>query len=133
MFAAPILQLKSLSFIRYNEANRTQFPKKLTEFIHGNAVADVVQSHDNYFFLGVFSASGVLLSHSSSNMPFLVSGVFLGSALWWMGLTGSTALFRNNIMSGRSKQLLFNKLSGLVMLSFGIVALIQSLNLQEFL
>ncbi|MEK3771943.1 LysE family translocator [Paenibacillus sp. FSL R5-0887] len=85
------------------------------------------------FFLGIFSASGVLLSHSSSNMPFLVSGVFLGSALWWMGLTGSTALFRTNIMLGRSKQLMFNKLSGLVMLSFGIVSLIQSLNLQEFL
>ncbi|WP_339189208.1 hypothetical protein MKY54_01640 [Paenibacillus sp. FSL P2-0121] len=79
------------------------------------------------------SASGVLLSHSSSNMSFLVSGVFLGSALWWMGLTGSTALFRINIMSGRSKQLMFNKLSGLVMLSFGVVSLIQSLNLQEFL
>ncbi|OMD44169.1 LysE family translocator [Paenibacillus odorifer] len=84
------------------------------------------------FFLGVFSASGVLLSHSSSNMPFLVGGVFLGSTLWWIFLTGSTALFRNNMTFGSSKQHLFNKLSGLVMLSFGVIALIQSLDLRRF-
>jgi threonine/homoserine/homoserine lactone efflux protein len=85
------------------------------------------------FFLGVFSASGIHLSHSGSDMPFLIGGVFLGSTLWWICLIGSTALFRTKMTVRHSKQTLFNKLSGLVMLSFGIIALIQSLSLQKFL
>lgn len=79
------------------------------------------------FFLGVFSASGVLLSYSSSNLPFLVGGVFLGSVLWWTFLTGSTAIFRNKMPLGSSKLHFINKLSGLVMLSFGVIALITAL------
>ncbi|MFC3747205.1 LysE family translocator [Paenibacillus sp. GCM10012306] len=79
------------------------------------------------FFLGVFSASGVQLSRSSSDMPLLIGGVFLGSVLWWVFLLGSTALFRIPMTTKRSKQNWFNKLSGLVMLSFGVIALIQSL------
>ncbi|WP_353615575.1 LysE family translocator [Bacillus sp. FJAT-27264] len=85
------------------------------------------------FFLGVFSASGIHLSHSSSDMPFLIVGVFLGSTLWWICLIGSTALFRTKMTAGYTKQILFNRLSGLVMLSFGMIALIQSLGLQKFL
>lgn len=85
------------------------------------------------FFLGVLGASGILLSHTSSDIPFLVVGVFLGSTLWWICLTGTASLFRINMTVERSKLSLFNKLSGLVMLYFGVVALIQSLGLPNFL
>ncbi|MDQ0492822.1 LysE family translocator [Paenibacillus brasilensis] len=81
------------------------------------------------FFLGVFGASGILLSHTSSDIPFLIVGVFLGSALWWVCLTGTASLFRINMTVERSKLSLFNKLSGMVMLYFGLIALIQSLGL----
>lgn len=81
------------------------------------------------FFLGVFGASGVLLSHTSTGMPLLVGGIFLGSALWWVFLTWITALFKINLTEGRFRLALFNKLAGLVMLCFGVIALVESLRL----
>lgn len=81
------------------------------------------------FFLGVFGASGILLSHTSTGMPLLVGGIFLGSALWWVFLTWITALFKINLTEGRFRLTLFNKLAGLVMLCFGVIALVESLGL----
>lgn len=79
------------------------------------------------FFLGVFSASGVLMSHSGSEIPLLVGGVFIGSAGWWIGLTGATALVKMNMSANWVQRLsLFNKISGLVMLAYGLIALYRS-------
>ncbi|WP_151733605.1 LysE family translocator ['Paenibacillus yunnanensis' Narsing Rao et al. 2020] len=78
------------------------------------------------FFLGVFGASGILLSHTGNNIPFLVGGVFLGSAAWWILLAGAAALFRSKLLQGRYRLIIFNKLSGVVLLTFGVVALVKS-------
>ncbi|WP_238652430.1 LysE family translocator [Paenibacillus piscarius] len=78
------------------------------------------------FFLGVFSASGILVSHTLTNMLSLVAGVFLGSALWWVFLAGAAALLRNHLLGGRMRLSIFNKVSGGIMCAFGVVTLVKS-------
>lgn len=78
------------------------------------------------FFLGVFSASGILVSHTFPNMLSLVAGVFLGSALWWVFLSGAAALLRNHLLEGPMKLSIFNKVSGGIMCAFGVVTLVKS-------
>ncbi|WP_340021694.1 LysE family translocator [Paenibacillus sp. FSL K6-1096] len=78
------------------------------------------------FFLGVFSASGILVSHTLTNMLSLVAGVFLGSALWWVFLSGAAVLFRNHLLEGSLKLSIFNKVSGGIMCAFGVVTLVKS-------
>ncbi|MEO3946706.1 LysE family translocator [Gorillibacterium sp. CAU 1737] len=78
-------------------------------------------------FLGVFSASGVLKEQAGSSIPFLVGGVFLGSLSWWVCLTGATAIFRLRLAAVPSRLKLVNQVSGLVILCFGMLALVQAL------
>ncbi|MFD2875547.1 hypothetical protein ACFTAO_05485 [Paenibacillus rhizoplanae] len=59
-------------------------------------------------------------------MVFLVTGVFLGSALWWVLLSGAAALLRNKVLEGPFKLSLFNKMSGGVLFVFGVVTLVKS-------
>jgi intracellular septation protein A len=54
----------------------------------------------------------------------MVIGVFAGSAAWWLLLSGATGLFRSKISEG--KLALVNKISGVVILVFGVVALISA-------
>ncbi|MEO1401011.1 MAG: LysE family transporter [Cyanobacteria bacterium J06635_1] len=51
----------------------------------------------------------------------LVSGVFLGSALWWVFLSGGVSMFRRWLTPERLRWL--NRFFGLLILGFGIVAL----------
>lgn len=51
----------------------------------------------------------------------LVSGVFLGSALWWIFLSGGVSMFRRWLTPERLRWL--NRFFGLLILGFGIVAL----------
>ncbi|NUU62255.1 LysE family translocator [Paenibacillus agri] len=124
------LGMKSLlSTPRMRSSTESYSPKNLLNTYIVTLLLTLSNPMTIVFFLGVFSASGVQLSHNNSDMPFLIGGVFLGSVIWWICLVGSTTLFRSKMTAGGSKQTLFNKLSGLVMLSFGILALIQSLGL----
>ena len=51
----------------------------------------------------------------------MVAGVFLGSALWWLGLSGVVGAVRERV--GRRALRLVNRISGLVIGGFGIGAL----------
>lgn len=52
----------------------------------------------------------------------LVLGVFLGSALWWLLLSGGVSLLAGRLTPARLVWV--NRLSGLVILAFGIVTLV---------
>jgi threonine/homoserine/homoserine lactone efflux protein len=52
----------------------------------------------------------------------VVAGVFLGSAAWWLTLTGVVGIFRQRFTARR--MLWVNRLVGIVILAFGTVALI---------
>lgn len=73
-------------------------------------------------FVAVFAGLG--LAASSGNYwsaSILVAGVFLGSALWWLLLSGGISLLRSKFNPRRLRWL--NRISGLILLGFGIIAL----------
>jgi threonine/homoserine/homoserine lactone efflux protein len=76
-------------------------------------------------FLAMFAGLG-LASSAASNYrdgACLVAGVFLGSALWWLLLSGITGLVRHRFTSGAMRWV--NRLSGLLIFSFGLAALLR--------
>ncbi len=77
------------------------------------------------FFAGIFAGLGVVsqsIHYASAGL--MVIGVFTGSAAWWLLLSGATGIFRNKI--NESKLALVNKISGFVILAFGMAALISA-------
>ncbi|MEW5938442.1 MAG: LysE family transporter [Chloroflexota bacterium] len=71
-------------------------------------------------FTAMFAAMQFDLEGSASAAT-LVAGVFLGSAAWWLTLSLLVGLFRERFTPAWMRWV--NRLSGLVILGFGIVAL----------
>jgi threonine/homoserine/homoserine lactone efflux protein len=69
--------------------------------------------------LGVVAAGGDLAAAC-----WLVVGVFLGSAAWWLFLSMGVSLLREKVNSTALRWV--NRLSGVILLSFGALALWQS-------
>jgi threonine/homoserine/homoserine lactone efflux protein len=77
------------------------------------------------FFAGIFAGLGIVsesIHYASAGL--MVIGVFSGSAAWWLLLSGATGIFRNKINEG--KLALVNKISGFIIVAFGLVALISA-------
>jgi threonine/homoserine/homoserine lactone efflux protein len=74
-------------------------------------------------FAAIFAGLG-LASTSDSNVSagFLVLGVFLGSTLWWLILSGGVSVFRS-MLDVRGLQWV-NRISGAIILGFGLWALL---------
>jgi threonine/homoserine/homoserine lactone efflux protein len=80
-------------------------------------------------FAGVFAGSGLAAAGNYTRCfadtarvaTFLVTGVFLGSALWWFLLSFGASLFRTKVNVPNLRGL--NKISGLILLVFGVIAL----------
>ncbi len=73
-------------------------------------------------FAAIFAALGLANTDSNYRSALvLVSGVFLGSAAWWLLLSGGVGLFRDKFNT--SGLLWVNRISGLVITAFGIAAL----------
>ncbi|MGF1492150.1 MAG: LysE family translocator [Microcoleaceae cyanobacterium] len=73
-------------------------------------------------FVAVFSGLG--LASSASNYfdaTLLVLGVFLGSAMWWLLLVNGVNLFRTRLNHRLLRWI--NYFSGVVLITFGIIAL----------
>lgn len=66
--------------------------------------------------LGIASASGTY-----ATAAILVAGVFLGSALWWLLLSGIVSLLRSRINSRALRWV--NRFSGVIISAFGLIAL----------
>lgn len=75
-------------------------------------------------FVAVFAGFGLAEAGATRDYwgaGFLVAGVFLGSALWWLILSSSVAWFRHRLTPGALRRI--NQLSGLIILGFGLWAL----------
>lgn len=72
-------------------------------------------------FASVFSALGLGPAAGYRGAGAMVLGVFLGSALWWLALSGSVGLLRSRVNSAWMQWV--NRVSGCVLLAFGIWAL----------
>lgn len=74
-------------------------------------------------FAGIMAGLGVGSARSDYiSAAALVLGVFLGSALWWLILSGGVSLFKDRF--GARARLWINRGSGLVMITFGMAALL---------
>lgn len=75
-------------------------------------------------FTAVFAGLGIVSANKNFiNSSFLVFGVFIGSALWWLLLSYLVGRISKN--SNKNFVSVINKFSGVVILCFGIFALIR--------
>jgi len=73
-------------------------------------------------FVAVFAGFGVASSSSSYLDPgLLVLGVFVGSGVWWLVLSGGVSLSRKGLNLRRMRWV--NRVSGLILIGFGLIAL----------
>jgi len=73
-------------------------------------------------FAAVFAGLGLGNTNGQYSAATLVGGVFLGSALWWLLLSGGINLARARISPGALMWI--NRGAGVVILSFGALALL---------
>jgi threonine/homoserine/homoserine lactone efflux protein len=77
------------------------------------------------FFAGVFAGLGMVsesIQYTSAGL--MVIGVFIGSGAWWLILSGATSILRNKI--NERKLAWVNKISGFVILAFGVGAVLST-------
>ena len=76
-------------------------------------------------YAGIFAALGIADTGGDlSAASLLVLGVFIGSAAWWLILSGGVGLMRDRLAPGMLRWT--NRLSGIVLVSFGILAVWQA-------
>jgi threonine/homoserine/homoserine lactone efflux protein len=75
-------------------------------------------------FAGVFAAAG-LTGRAGAEAGLLTIGVFLGSLLWWVLLTGVVARLRSRVTVQALTRI--NWLSGCLLVVFGVAAVVTSL------
>lgn len=74
-------------------------------------------------FVAVFAALGIGSgTENYLNATLLVIGVFIGSVLWWLLLSFIVNIWRS--LFDYQKMLLINRLSGLIIVIFGLISLI---------
>ena len=77
-------------------------------------------------FTAIFAGLGITENGSYSTAGTLVAGVFTGSALWWMLLSGGVSLIRSRF---RERELRWiNRLSGTIITVFGILVFLSFLS-----
>ena len=73
-------------------------------------------------FVAVFAALGLGSSRTDpTSAAALVVGVFVGSALWWLTLSGLVGVFRSRIDARALRWV--NRVSGGIIVAFGVLAL----------
>jgi threonine/homoserine/homoserine lactone efflux protein len=72
-------------------------------------------------FVAVFAGLGIAGAGSWREATVLVAGVFLGSALWWLMLSGVVGALRTRLELTALRWV--NRVSGAVLLAFGVAAL----------
>jgi threonine/homoserine/homoserine lactone efflux protein len=74
-------------------------------------------------FAAVFAALGVGSRDGGYlGAALMVTGVFIGSAIWWLILSGVTATLRSRLQPRHLRQI--NRLSGIIFLGFGVMCFI---------
>ena len=72
-------------------------------------------------FIAVFAGAGLGATPNYLAAGFMILGVFLGSALWWLFLSGSVGLLRSRITPQCMQGI--NRFSGCLLIGFGVYAL----------
>jgi threonine/homoserine/homoserine lactone efflux protein len=78
------------------------------------------------FFAGVMAGLGVdSAAHDYTSATVLVTGVFIGSALWWLTLSSGVSWLKWRVNT-RTRTWI-NRTSGAIIIAFGVIALLQSM------
>ena len=73
-------------------------------------------------FIAVFAALGLVnVSEKLTDAALLVTGIFLGSSLWWLILSEGVTSFRKKV--GKKTMSWINRTAGFVIVTFGLAAL----------
>ncbi len=72
------------------------------------------------FFAAVFAGFGLVEKRNYLSAVALVSGVFVGSALWWLTLSTGVGVFRTRVTPHWLRWT--NRISGVVIAAFGLLA-----------
>lgn len=72
-------------------------------------------------FVAVFAGFGLGASTDYLSATTLVTGVFIGSGIWWLMLSSGVAMFRSRVNSNWMSAV--NRVSGGIMLAFGLYSL----------
>lgn len=72
-------------------------------------------------FVAIFAGFGLASEANYGAASVLVVGVFLGSALWWLGLSTAVSWLRTRF--NPQTLVWVNRLSGLIIMVFGVIAL----------
>jgi threonine/homoserine/homoserine lactone efflux protein len=73
-------------------------------------------------FVAVFAGFGIAAATGWRDAAVLVAGVFIGSAAWWLLLSGAVSALRTRLDQRALRWV--NRVSGLVLLGFGVTALL---------
>ena len=76
-------------------------------------------------FAAIFAGMGVAETSADYAAATLVAGVFSGSGLWWLFLSGGVSLCRSKLRTGTLRWV--NRASGTIILGFGVIALLNLL------
>ena len=74
-----------------------------------------------FSFAALFAGLGLTDAPGTANALAVVAGVFLGSLLWWLLLSGGVALAQRRLPEGFS--LCVSRMSGVILMGFGFYAL----------
>ena len=77
-------------------------------------------------FIWVFAGLGLGMTPEYATASMLVAGVFTGSALWWLLLSGGIGLLRDRVNVGFMR--VVNRCSAGIIFGFGVYALAKSLS-----
>jgi threonine/homoserine/homoserine lactone efflux protein len=72
-------------------------------------------------FAGIFAGLSGIIGFSVDAIPALLIGVFIGSAGWWLTLSGIVGLIRHRI--GHTTMLWINRITGAAIVLFGLYTL----------
>ncbi|MFD1254136.1 LysE type translocator [Devosia equisanguinis] len=75
-------------------------------------------------FAALFAGLGLASADGLGSVAMVVGGVFAGSMLWWCLLIGGVALLRQRLPTGFAA--VISRLSGLVMIGFGLWAVVSA-------
>jgi threonine/homoserine/homoserine lactone efflux protein len=81
-----------------------------------------------FSFIAFFAGLGLVnVSEKYTDATILVTGIFMGSSLWWLILSEGITFFRSRISTATMAWI--NRIAGLVIVAFGMATLISLLHL----
>lgn len=108
----------------HSPANENTPTKSLYKLFAGVFFLTLANPVTVFTFIAVFSSFGIaLLVTNLFTTALAASGVFVGSALWWILLTSIVCLFRNRVTPSVIGKV--NKIAGIIIILLGIASILE--------